>query len=227
MLAIYVFGSVHRGEALAPRSDVDLLTVISDDITVDDEGWLTEANARVAVDFPREDGATWMCRAHPYRRIFALTPDPGGMSAERIRMNAWLVRMQYDATLLWGRRLHDEWPRPITDAAWARAAWQSPWKVVRFAASGELPAGDADARTAIKEWPLPGQPMARLRALARLAVLGGAYLLIAQGAEPTFKGSQDCRRSPRATRIGQTFFAKPPGIISHRFSPTRNRWAAI
>lgn len=188
LISMYVFGSIHRGEAVPPLSDFDLLTIIADAVSDADHGWLTQANARLAGEFPREDGQEWMCRAHPYGRVFTTTPRQAPATSEHIRMNAWLVRMQYDATLLWGRRCHDDWPLPVTDAAWARASFQSPRDVIRYAVRGANESMDADARTAINEWPLPQQPAARLRCLARLGVLGGAYLLCAQGAKPSFKG---------------------------------------
>jgi hypothetical protein len=71
---------------------------------------------------------------------------------------------------------------PPPDRPWVRICFQAPWDLTRHAAGL-----DPENRT---DFSLPDDPRLRLRKLARLGVLGGAWLLAACGEFRSFRGSE-------------------------------------
>src|SRR5713226_5389632 len=98
---------------------------------------------------------------------------PNADQDARIRARAWGTRLRYDATRVWRQDVLEDLTIPLPDRPWARLCFQAPWDLTRHAASLE-----PENRT---DFTLPEDPPLRLRKLARLAVLGGAWLQAGQG----------------------------------------------
>jgi hypothetical protein len=176
LAAVYVRGSLHRGEAVPGVSDIDALLLVEDAPTPADEAWRREANGRLQAQSPLNRWG-WLPLAQSASRV-----TDGGPAAR-----AWVYLLRYDATLLAGRDIAAGSPIPPPDAVWAAGAFEAPWDVARHAAG--LPGGPGHEEN-VAIFPLPADPARRLRKLARLAVLGGAYLRIAAGERPTYRGAE-------------------------------------
>jgi hypothetical protein len=94
---------------------------------------------------------------------------------------AWALRLRYDATLVSGRDLTEGLAIPPPDRPWAQLMLLSPWALARFAA-GATQKNRTDFR-------LPDEPGPRLRSLAKLAIYGGAALLMGRGEFRSYRGS--------------------------------------
>jgi predicted nucleotidyltransferase len=166
LVATYVWGSVHRGEAVPGVSDLDLFHFITDAMRPADQEWRLRLRRQLEGDEVALGGATG---AHPVDILLA-NPSPA------------LFRLRYDATLVWGRDLTEGLDIPTPDRWWAVMQFQSPWALTRYAAGIE-PENKTDFR-------LPEDPSLRLRKLARLGVLGGACRLMALGRFYTYRGRE-------------------------------------
>lgn len=177
LAAIYVGGSVHRNEAIPGVSDLDLYPFIVDEFNETDRKWFKQAEQRVESRFPSVNS---LC---PPRSVTEVL-DGWQSTADEIaytRSLAWGHRFRYDTTLIVGSDLIEGIRVPDIDKDLARDYFQCVSDLVRYAAGLELK-NKTDFR-------LPRTPSHRLRKLARLAVLGGAYLLIGGGELYSFKGA--------------------------------------
>jgi hypothetical protein len=207
LVSVYVWGSVARGEAVPCVSDIELSIFIRDAYTDGDRyAWRDkEADPRLQGEIPCFRGLPPATPIQPLREGWASYRELSGEAdgeilaryysqgtlteaeKRRIGSRAFLHQIQSDAVRVWGEDLAAEArAEPSADRAWAIGAFGSPWTVVRGAA-GQPPAtaGEAQQR---HEWALPAGPALRRRKLARLAVLGGAYLLMAEGRFRSYRG---------------------------------------
>jgi predicted nucleotidyltransferase len=164
LVATYVWGSVHRGEAVLGVSDLDLFHFITDRMCPADHEWRLRLRRELDGHELELGGVT---RAHPVDMLLS-------------DRSPALFRLRYDATLIWGRDLTEGLDIPMPDRGWARMHFQSPWDLTRYAAGLE-PENKTDFQ-------LPDDPSLRLRKLARLGVLGGASLLMARGKFRSYRG---------------------------------------
>lgn len=178
LIAAYVSGSVHRNEAVPGISDLDMLYFIRDPFSETDEGWIWQIRKQFEDESPGIGGTT---RPRPVDTALLEGSQPHADEDARIRARAWGTRLQYDATRVWGHNLVADLAIPPPDLPWARLCFQSPWDLTRHAAGLE-----SENRT---DFSLPDDPPMRLRKLARLGVLGGAWLLAAHGGFCSFRGS--------------------------------------
>lgn len=176
LAAIYVGGSVHRNEAVPGISDLDLYPFIVDEFTDADRKWFDEAEQRVDSRFPSANG---LC---PPRSVGEILDGLQSTADEvaYIRAQAWVYRLRYDTTLIFGNDLIEGMRVPDMDRNQARDYFQCVSDLVRYDAGLE-----AENKT---DFRLPKASAHHLRKLARLAVLGGAYLLIGYGELYSFKG---------------------------------------
>ena len=167
LVAVYVWGSVHRGEAVAGVSDLDLHAFVGGAPDAADEAWFQTMRHVLAAQYPGTFGLS---------RPLIAADWLGGESA------AMHFRLRYDATRLWGAdRLPAPESLPPIDRAFGAGSFESVRALSRFAA-GETIVNETD-------FDLPDDPALRLRKLARLAVLGGAWYLVATGALRSLRGA--------------------------------------
>jgi hypothetical protein len=178
LAAVYVSGSVHRDEAVPGVSDLDMLYFIRDPFSEADEQWIRQIRQQFEEESPDLGGAT---RPRFVDEVLLRGSQPDADEDARIRARAWGTRLRYDATRVWGQDVLEGLAVPPPDRSWARLCFQSPWDLTRHAAGLE-----AENRT---DFTLPEDPPLRLRKLARLGVLGGAWLLAAHGEFSSFRGS--------------------------------------
>ncbi|MBV9849022.1 MAG: hypothetical protein JO250_04960 [Armatimonadetes bacterium] len=213
LVSVYVYGSVHRNEALTGPShvsDLDAVVFLTDAMSQEDRDWRSNINDRLLAEFPGPQRG-WVPPAFPLSRAFppglpsdppereatisqALTDvlrgvKPDAAAAALVRQCASVYLLRYDSTRVWGRDLLADLDAPAPDRLWARTGLQQPWDLARHAA-GLAPAR-LTAYTAenVTEYPLPADAALRLRKLARLGVLGGAYLLMGRGQFRSFAGA--------------------------------------
>lgn len=174
--SFYVWGSVHRNEAVPGVSDFDTAIIIRDAWDKDkDEGWLRSVNEKLSGKFM---GVGGLSRPHNVDDVLK------GMRAdvnerERSRTEAWMHRLRYDATLLEGQVLTGPLELFSPDPAWTSEAFQSVRDLARTAIGRH--------QECTLDFKLPVEPRLRLRKLARLGVLGGAYLLMGQRRFQSYK----------------------------------------
>ena len=178
LAAIYVGGSVHRNEAVPGVSDLDLYPFIVDEFNEADRKWFKQAEQRVELRYPSANG---FC---PPRSVTEVLDglQPTADEIAYVRSLAWGHRFRYDTTLILGNDLIEGIRVPDMDKDLARDYFQCVWDLVRYGAGLET-----ENKT---DFRLPKTSPRRLRKLARLAVLGGAYLLIGSGELPSFKGTE-------------------------------------
>ncbi len=179
LVSVYVWGSVHRNEAVPGVSDLQLHPFIRDSRNESDWRWLKETQERLAQgESPRVDS---LCPPNTIDQILQGTQSDADRNSS-LRSEAFGFRLRYDATLVWGCDLIDELdiPIPTPNKEWAHGYFQSVWELARYASGSEK-----ENRT---DFSLPGEPPLRLRKLARLGVFGGACLLMAKGEFRSFKG---------------------------------------
>ncbi|MBC8101873.1 MAG: hypothetical protein H7Z41_04715 [Cytophagales bacterium] len=181
LLAVYVWGSVHRNEAVRGLSDLDLHAFIADAFHEADEAWYGQARAAMDREFP---GLASLTRPLPAKLLgegaAGATPDSSGPARAIARSLSF--RLRYDATRIWGSELGTETIIPVPDREFARGAFEAVRDLARFAAGR-----DRQNKT---DFELPVEPVPRLRKLARLAVLGAGYWLMANGRFASFKGTE-------------------------------------
>lgn len=169
LIAVYVWGSVHRDEAVAEMSDLDLHAFITDSCSIDECAILRQ----------RYPHLSWLTPPLPVNLIHkGLQADAG--EASHILTQAFYVRLRYDATLAWGTPLFSDVEDMEPNRDFAKACFASVRDCLRYAVGL-----DSENKS---DFSLPIKPHLRLRKLARLAVLGGGYLLIAQNEFHSFKG---------------------------------------
>jgi hypothetical protein len=189
--ALYVSDSVHRNEARAGLSDLDLHPFISDAITEFDREWWQRARKEldrelgqvhglvlprsVTVDLLQGMQAASRGRCtvvpDPADGTLRWQPDPDERKAKLAREYGLLLR--YDATLVWGCDLLEGLHVPPPDRPWAQVWFLSPWELTRYA--GGL------AQENRTDFHLPEELTLRLHELAKLAKLGGVALVMARG----------------------------------------------
>ncbi len=177
LAAIYVGGSVHRNEAVPGVSDLDLYPFIVDEFNDADREWFSQAEQRVESRFPSANG---FCPPHSATERIDGLQSPVDEIAY-VKSLAWVHHLRYDTTLVLGSDLIVGLGVPDMDKSQARDYFQSVWDLVLYAAGLE-----AENKT---DFRLPKVLSHHLRKLARLAVLGGGYLLIGDGELYSFKGA--------------------------------------
>jgi hypothetical protein len=198
LVALYVSGSVHRNEAVPGVSDLDLHSFMTDTIREEDHEWWRQAGE--AMD--REFGVLYgICRPRtiteeilhglrvPSWKRNTITADPndgtlraipGEEERQAILARAYAILLRYDSTLVWGRDLIEGAPIPPPDLAVAQVRFLSPWELVRFE-TGRTRGNQTD-------FDLPEEAPLRLRYLVKLAIYGGASLLMARGEFRSYRG---------------------------------------
>lgn len=187
LLALYVWGSVHRNEAVRGFSDLDLHAFLAGTGKETDAAWYRQARTELDSEFPGLGGLS--------RPLPASVLRPDAPSAR-----AFGFRLRYDATRVWGRELVSDAIVPQPDRAFARGSFESARDLARFAAGL-----DDQNKT---DFDLPQAPLPRLRKLARLAVLGGGCLLMARGQFHSFKGTDTLLRLMGALPDWQPFLTQ-------------------
>ena len=178
LAAIYVGGSVHRNEAVPGISDLDLYPFLIDSINKEDRNWFNQTEQRVESRFASANG---LCRPRSVDEVLGGLQSMADETA-RVRSHAWMYRLRYDTTLIFGSDLIAGLCVPDMDKDKAGDYFQSAWDLVRYAAGLET-----ENKT---DFHLPQAPPRLLRKLARLAILGGAYLLIGRGGSYSLKGAE-------------------------------------
>jgi hypothetical protein len=198
LTAVYVEGSVHRGEAVLGISDLDMSGYISAPLPpAAREHFYLLTDTRLArwPPLPRGVGVprmpdwlkgAWLERpsaerADAVRRWLravdtGVRPDPEAL--ERVRYLALAFLHRYDTTLVYGDDVLAGYPVPAPAASLARVLVRGPVRIVRLASQGR---DDPES-------PLPTEPVDRLRRLARLTVRIGASVLMAHGGFRSFRG---------------------------------------
>ena len=176
LIAIYVWGSVHRNEAIQGVSDLDLHPFIQGPLKKIDHQWCRKTQERLDRKFPRARG---LCLPRSIDDVL-LSGQPGANKDLWSRHQAFGFRLHYDATLVWGRDLTGEFELPTFTPSRAREYFQPVLDLTRYAAGLK--------KENTTDFSLPNETQQKLRKLARLGVLGGAYLLMAQGRFRSLKG---------------------------------------
>jgi hypothetical protein len=214
LAAIYVSGSVHRKEAVQGTSDLDLCYFITDTFGEADEAWIGRVRKELDRDCPGIHGTTRPRSVEVLRT--GLRPDADADA--RIRTQAWGIRLRYDATIIWGRDLSEGLALPPPDRAWAQLWFPTPWELIRHAA-GLLPENNTD-------FDLPDGLPLRLRKLARLAILGGAALLMARGEFRSFRGVDVLPPLKRSFPEWAAFLDETRGLYIQPVSPSPEQVSA-
>ena len=173
--AVYVAGSVHCGEAVLGVSDLDAHAFGDVPASPKLREALFERASRRLNPWPLASGSVGP--PHPLTWLEGARPDAPEIL--RAQYPFYAFRLHYDATRVYGRDLLAGLPVPVPDAAFARAYIEDPAETVRLALMDQ----------GHPEFPLPINPLARLRKLARLAVLCGGCVLIARGRFRSLKGA--------------------------------------
>ena len=178
LAAIYVGGSIHRNEAVPGISDLDLYPFLIDSVNKEDRNWFNQAEQRVESRFASANG---LCLPRSVNEIFGGLQSTADETA-RVKSHAWMYRLRYDTTLIFGKDLIAGLHVSDMNKNQAGDYFQSAWDLVRYAAGLET-----RNKT---DFHLPKDSPRLLRKLARLAILGGAYLLIGRGELYSFKGAE-------------------------------------
>jgi hypothetical protein len=197
LAALYISGSVHRNEAVPGVSDLDVHSFITDALVEEDHEWWRQTTKAMDREFgrlygicrPRTATEGWRQRLQApsaARYPIVADPDDGTLRLEpteeerqAILARSYGILLRYDATRVWGRDLLQCLAIPPPDRAWAQAAFLSPWELVRYAAG-------LTKRNAT-DFDLPEEPPLRLRYFAKLAIYGGASLLMSRGEFRSFR----------------------------------------
>ena len=176
LAAVYVWGSVYRNEAVPGVSDLDLDVFVNDPLTEADEVWYNRMRDILAQSYP---GTNALVRPRVAGSVLQGL-EPQASEWERLLTQAYAFRLSYDAALVWGCNLLPGLSPPVPDRFWVRESLESVRALVRYAARLE-----AVNRS---DFDLPHDEALRLRKFARLGVLAGAHLLMAQGVFTSFRG---------------------------------------
>ncbi len=176
LTAVYVWGSVYRNEAVPGVSDLDLDVFVNDPLTEADEVWYNRMRDVLAQSYP---GTNALVRPRVAGSVLQGL-EPQAREGERLLAQAYTFRLSYDAALVWGRNLLPGGSPPVPDRSWVRGSLEPIRALVRYAARLE-----AVNRS---DFDLPNDAALRLRKFARLGVLAGAHLLMAQGVFTSFRG---------------------------------------
>lgn len=200
LAAIYVSGSFHRNEAIYGVSDLDLDPFILDTLNDEDENWFKQTKQRIESIYPITSG---FCLPIPVYDVL------GGLQSTvdettRVRSYAWVYHIRYDTTLIFGRDLIAGIHLPDMNKNQASAYFQPARDLVRYAAGLE-----SQNKT---DFHLPKTPAQRLRKLARLAIIGGAYLLIGYGKLYSFKGLEVLPALKARLPAWRSFFDETAGL---------------
>lgn len=174
---VYIGGSVHRNEAVQGVSDLDLYPFIVDTFSDTDRKWFSQAERRVESRYPSANG---LCPPRPISDVLDGLQAAANEIAQ-MRSQAWVHRLRYDTTLILGDDLIAELRVPDMDKKQARDYFQCVRDLVQYTAGLE-----SENKT---DFRLPEILPHRLRKLARLGVLCGAYLLIGDDESYSFKGT--------------------------------------
>lgn len=192
LVAVCVWGSVHRGEDVPGLSDLDVWAFTGAPVAPEAHErcraarrprpkWLAEVLAPGRPDRPPAEIVRATLR-HCAALDAGATLDPARATEARYPLLAFTLR--YDATGVYGpapAELLAGRPVPAPDALLARLFLDTPVETVRLVAGGgnhrEFPV------------PAPTEPERRLRKLARLGVLVGAGLLMARGRFRSLRGA--------------------------------------
>jgi hypothetical protein len=242
LVAVYVSGSVHRDEAVLGISDLDLFSFIRDPLRPEDGAWREQTRADLERELGPLHGLTLprtltdeFVRALPDPppmglRIIADAVDgtlrcqddePGADAEATETMPAWVrgrvlrardarpwgLRLRYDATRVYGPEVIAPSLIPPPDLSWARIAFLGPWEIVRYAAG--------TTRENQTDFVLPGAPALRLRYLAKLAVYGGASLLMARGQFASYRGPDVFDPLSRSEPAWAPFLSETRGLYIH------------
>ena len=180
LAAIYVWGSVQRQEAVRGVSDLDLIVFVKEASEADRKWRNNQINDQVETEFP---DFAWGLIPHPTDITEAPhNTIPTDTEHQQMRNRGFAYLLLHNATLVFGEEVTKELTLPPPDKPLARWALPlDPLRLARFAAGLET-----QNRS---DFELPGEPSLKLRKLARLSVLGGAYLLMAQGHYKSDKGT--------------------------------------
>ncbi len=176
LVAVYYIGSVHRGEAVLGLSDIDIRAFVSKPPPPEARECLyTISDTRLA---PWPHASDAMTQARTLEERFAgARPDASAQERRLYRLLTFSLR--YDSTRAYGEDVLVGQPVSVPDSAFARQFLCSALlDTIRLAKVGKRH----------REFPLPREPVARLRKLGRLAVLCGASVLIARGQFRSLRG---------------------------------------
>jgi hypothetical protein len=199
LLAVCVTGSVHRGEAVLGLSDLDMSAWVSVPAPPEaHERFYQATKARLARWAPATSGvvrartADWLAAAWPegseemrartllrWCRAREAGVQPDADVLQRVPYEGCAFAFRYDATRVYGEDHLADLRVPEPDAMFARLFVHGPLETVRLVSSGQEH----------REFPLPNEPVARLRKLGRLAVLLGACVLMACGRFRSLRGA--------------------------------------
>ncbi len=192
LVAVYVWGSAHRGEAVDDVSDLDLHAFVCES-SPDNEAWFQTNRHLLEARFPGTAGLSRPLLAGVRRGL-----QPGAVEPARNYAQALGFRLCFDATLLRGEPIVTA-PEmmPFVGADFARRSFESVFDLSRFAAGL-----DTDNRT---DFDLPTAPAIRLRKLARLVFIGGGWYTVATGQGTSFRGADVLPVLRRDFPEGETF----------------------
>ena len=158
--AVYLFGSVFRGEASLGYSDIDLHAFVESTPNFDKH---VPIQAKFEIESPGIIG-------------FAMP-----MQVQPAKENKYLAfRIRWDSLLLTDGDVFEGIPTPEADRTMAKELFPSVLELANFA-SGRIDMNSTD-------FDLPTDGLTRHRKLARLAVLGGACLQMALGRFKSYRG---------------------------------------
>ncbi|MBC8142249.1 MAG: hypothetical protein H7Y38_12495, partial [Armatimonadetes bacterium] len=176
LIAVYVWGSGHRGEAVEGVSDLDLHAFVTKRLP-EDEAWFQENRGLLEARFPGTAGLSRPLLADVRSGLI-----PGAAVPAQNYAVALGFRLCFDATILRGEPvIIAPEVMPFIGADFARRGFESVCDLSRFAAGL-----DTDNKT---DFDLPSAPALRLRKLARLAVIGGGWYTVATGQGTSFRGA--------------------------------------
>ena len=141
-----------------------------------DHQWCRETQESLDREFPHTPGLTLPRSINDVLQ----GRQPGANKDMRSRHQAFGFRLHYDATLVWGSDLTGEFELPTFTLSWVRKYFQPALDLTRYATGLK--------KENTTDFSLPDETQQRLRKLARLGVLGGACLLMAQGRFRSLKG---------------------------------------
>ncbi len=180
LVAIYVSGSVQRQEAVRGVSDIDLYIFVENPNESDRDWVKDQINDQLEAEFP--DLAWWKI-SHPID-ISRAPHNTIATDTEKQQManRSLAYDLLCDSTLVFGEDVTKGLTLPPPDRSLARWGIALDPLILACYAAGLEPTNRSD-------FDLPNDPSLKLRKLARLAVIGGAYLMMSQGKYKSGKGA--------------------------------------